>query len=83
MGALCYVRDTQVFDPEGLTDEEESELDYCLPEVEKRWSDINACVFVGIVSAKSSDEAVRVIAEKEQYDPRILIAIQVCQENAE
>lgn len=72
-----FVRDTQVFDSFGINDEDFTNSDWFSSKNENRWNDISAPVFICVISADSEEEAVRLVAEKNGYDPRCLLAIPV------
>lgn len=73
-----YVRDVQVFDPTGLTDDETEDLGRHSFDAEERWKDPHfSALFLDVVSAKSDEEAIRIVADEKEYDPRILFAIRV------
>ena len=72
-----WVRDTQMFDTRGFSEEEMTYLDMSSEENINRWHDMEPCPFVGIVSADSDDEACQKAGMEYRYDPRSLFAIKV------
>ena len=73
----CFIRDAQFFDCKGMSSEEFVSSDWFSSDNEERWKDISAPALISIVSANSRNEAIRIIAEKEFYDPNSLLAIPV------
>lgn len=78
-----YVRDVQVFDPKGLTDDETEDLGRHSFDAEERWKDKSfPALFLDVVFARSDEEAIHFVADEGQYDPRILFAIRVDKDGA-
>lgn len=72
-----YVRDAQMFDPEGLSEMELNETDFFSETMEMHWHDIDVTPFVGVVKAISEEEACRSIANRYRYDARCLFATKI------
>ena len=69
-----YVRDSQMFDPAGLSEEEFNQIDLHGEESEGRWHDMEPVPFIAIVEAKTETEACGKAAEQYRYDARCLFA---------
>lgn len=72
-----YVRDAQMFDPEGLSEMELNETDIFSETMEMHWHDIDATPFIGVVKAISEEEACRSIANRYRYDAMCLFATKI------
>lgn len=70
-----WVRDTQMFDARGLSEDELDNLDMCSEANLDRWHDTDPCPFVGIVTAASEAEACKKAGAEHGYDPRSLFGI--------
>lgn len=73
----AWVRDTQMFDMSGLSDDEIIHSDMRSEENAGRWHDMEPYPFIGIVSAVSEDEACRKAGTKRRCDPRSLFAVKI------
>ena len=71
-----YLRDTQYFNSESLSDEEFEESENGL-DVENCWVDVGLNAFVDIVTAASSEEARQKAANKWNYDARTMFATEI------
>lgn len=71
-----YLRDTQYFNSESLSDEEFEESNNGL-DVENCWVDVGFNAFVDIVTAASSEEACQKAADKWGYDTRTMFATEI------
>ena len=71
-----YLRDTQYFNAEDLSDEEFEESGNGL-DTENCWCDVGLNAFVDIVSAGSNEDACEIAAEKWGYDKRTMFATEV------
>ncbi len=72
-----YVRDSQMLDTSGLSNEEFQKFDFTSCENEHRWHDMEPNPFIAIVEAASEDEACQKAAEQKRYDKRCLFAIKI------
>lgn len=72
-----WVRDSQMFDIVGLTDEELTDIDMCGTDNEGRWHDMEPIPFIAVISAENEEEACKKAAVEKRYDPRCLFAIKV------
>ena len=68
-----YLRDTQYFNPRGLSDET---FEYMGTDDENYWGDIGLNAFVDIVVANSEKDACRKVANKHGYDERTMFAVE-------
>ncbi len=73
----AYVRDAQMIDTSGLTDDELENLDFSSEETEDLCHDIEPYSFIGTFIAGTEEEAVRIAAKEKRYDPRVLFAEEV------
>lgn len=71
------IRDAQMFDIQGLYDNQLDELDYFDCELEHRWQDREVSPFVGVTESDDGEIACAIVGEKMGIDPRALFAIQV------
>ena len=71
------IRDAQMFDIQGLDDDQLDELDYFDCDLEHRWTDREVSPFVGITDADDGEIACAIVGEKSGIDSRALFAIQV------
>lgn len=71
-----YIRDAQLFDSEGLSDEEFYESANGL-DVERCWCDFGPNAFVDVIYADSHERACEIAQEKHGYDKRTLYAVEV------
>ena len=69
-----YIRDAQMIDTNGLTDEELENLDFSSEETEDLCHDIEPYAYIGTFLAGSEDEAVQIAGREKRYDPRVLFA---------
>ena len=76
MGSV-WVRDSEMFDIVGLTDEELTDIDMCGTDNEGRWHDMEPTPFIAVIKAESEEEACKKAATQMRYDPRCLFAIKV------
>lgn len=72
-----WVRDSEMFDIVGLTDEELTDIDMCGTDNESRWHDMEPTPFIAVIKAESEEEACKRAATQMRYDPRCLFAIKV------
>ncbi len=72
-----WVRDAEMFDIVGLTDDELADIDMCDTENEGRWHDMGPTPFIAVISAEDEEEACKKAAVEMHYDPRCLFAIKV------
>ena len=72
-----WVRDSEMFDIVGLTDEELTDIDMCGTDNEGRWHDMEPTPFIAVIKAESEEEAGKKAATQMRYDPRCLFAIKV------
>lgn len=72
-----WVRDSEMFDIVGLTDEELTDIDMCGTDNEGRWHDMEPPPFIAVIKAESEEEACKKAATQMRYDPRCLFAIKV------
>ena len=72
-----WVRDSEMFDIVGLTDEELTDIDMCGTDNEGRWHDMELTPFIAVIKAESEEEACKKAATQMRYDPRCLFAIKV------
>jgi hypothetical protein len=70
-----WVRDSEMFDIVGLTDEELTDM--CGTDNEGRWHDMEPTPFIAVIKAESEEEACKKAATQMRYDPRCLFAIKV------
>ncbi len=52
-----WVRDSEMFDIVGLTDEELTDIDMCGTDNEGRWHDMEPTPFIAVIKAESEEEA--------------------------
>lgn len=71
-----YLRDTQYFNSEALSDDEFIESGNGL-DTEDCWTDVGFNAFVDITKAKSAEKAIKNVAEKYGYDKRTMFAVDV------
>lgn len=71
------VRDAQMFDTSGFTDEELGQIDPFSAEMEQHWIDAEFTPYIGIFNANSEQEACEIAAKKYRYDVRILFATEI------
>ena len=74
-----YVRDAQMLDTDGLSDEEFENLNYtssATEEADELWHDMEPRPFIDIVYAFDEAEACEIAGEKNRYDPRCLYAFE-------
>ena len=69
-----YIRDAQMIDTSGLTDDELQNLDFSSEETENLCHDIEPYAYIGTFLAESEDEAVQIAGKEKRYDPRVLFA---------
>lgn len=69
-----YIRDAQMFDTSGLTEEEFDEIDRYDENAEQHWHDIDPNPFIAVVRAVSEEEACERAGKETGYDPRCLYA---------
>ena len=72
-----WVRDSEMFDIVGLTDEELTDIDMCGTDNEGRWHDMEPTPFIAVIKAESEEEACKKAATQMRYDQRCLFAIKV------
>ena len=72
-----WVRDSEMFDIVGLTDEELTDIDMCGTDNEGRWHDMEPTPFIAVIKADSEEAASKKAATHMRYDPRCLFAIKV------
>lgn len=72
-----WVRDSEMFDIVGLTDEELTDIDMCGTDNEGRWHDMEPTPFIAVIKAESEEGACKRAATQMRYDPRCLFAIKV------
>lgn len=72
-----YVRDCQMFDSEGMSEEQFENIDPHGEEGEKHWHDMEPNPYIDAVTAENEAEACKIAGEEQGYDPRTLFAIQV------
>ncbi len=72
-----WIRDAEMFNTAGLTDDELSEIDMHSSEHEDRWNEMEPTAFVTIVKAENENEACEMAASQLRYDRRCLFAIEV------
>ncbi|MBV6384567.1 hypothetical protein HIU56_10540 [Enterococcus faecium] len=72
-----WVRDSEMFDIVGLTDEELTDIDMCGTDNQGRWHDMEPTPFIAVIKAESEEEACKKAATQMRYDPRCLFAIKV------
>ena len=72
-----WVRDSEMFDIVGMTDEELTDIDMCGTDNEGRWHDMEPTPFIAVIKAESAEEACKKAATQMRYDPRCLFAIKV------
>ena len=71
------IRDAQVFNTVGPSDQELLEIDPFDVSMENRWDEIEPTPFIGIVKAESESEACQKAGAENRYDPRCLFAIKL------
>lgn len=69
------VRDAQMFNTVGLSDQDLLELDPFDVSMENRWFDMEPTPFIGILEAESESDACKKAGAEYRYDPRCLFAI--------
>lgn len=69
-----YIRDAQIIDTIGLSDEEFIALDFSSPMLDNLCHDIEPRHLIATVFANSEEEAVASVADKYRYDRRVLYA---------
>lgn len=72
-----WVRDSQMFDIAGLTDDELADIDMYSADSEDKWHDMEPTPFIAVIKAESEEEACKKAATQMRYDPRCLFAIKV------
>lgn len=72
-----YIRDAQMFDPAGLSENEMNDVDIHSEAVECYWHDMEPTPFIGIAQAYDAEEAIHKTAEQYRYDARCLFAIEI------
>ena len=72
-----WIRDSQIFDINGLDQKEMQDIDARMSETayDNRWHDYEPCDYLGCVWAEDAKEAVRKIAAIQHRDPRQLSAL--------
>ena len=73
----AWVRDAEMFDIVGMTNEELMNVDMCNTDNECRWHDMAPTPFIAIISAENEEEACKKAAVEKRYDPRCLFAIKI------
>ena len=63
-----WVRDSQMFDIVGLTDDELADLDMCGTDNEGRWHDMEPTPFIAVIKAENEEEACKNAAIEMRYD---------------
>lgn len=71
----AYIRDAQVYDSSGLTDEEFQTTDPY--DTTSEWIDIEPCPYIDRIVAGSETEACKKVGEKYYIHPRCLFAIKI------
>ena len=71
------VRDAQMFDTKGFSDDELLQMDPFSAEMESRWFDAEVTPFVGVFDAQSEQEACEFAAKYYHYDVRVLYVLEV------
>ncbi len=72
-----WVRDSEMFDIVGLTDEELTDIDMCGTDNEGRWHDMEPTPFIAVIKAESEEEACKKAATQMRYDTHCLFAMNV------
>ena len=72
-----YVRDSEMLDTSGLSDDEFNDIDFTSCEIDDLWHDMEPNPFIAIVEAASEEEACQKAAELKRYDRRCLYAIKI------
>ena len=72
-----YLRDSQMFDPSDLSDEEFENVDVHDEMMDGHWHDIEPSAFIGIFEAINEDMACQIAGKKRRYDSRTLFAIEI------
>lgn len=72
-----WVRDSEMFDISGLSDDELIDIDVCSTDNEARWHDMEPIPFIAIVDAENEDEACKKAAVEHRYDARCLFAMKI------
>ena len=69
------VRDAQMFDTVGISDQELLEIDSFDESMAERWHDMEPTPFIGVVEAENESDARQKAGTEYRYDPRCLFAI--------
>lgn len=69
-----YIRDAQMVDTSGLSEDEFDELDLYSPKADDLAHDIEPRHLVGIFCADTADDAIKTAAKEKRYDSRVLYA---------
>ena len=72
-----YVRDCQMFDSEGMSDEQFEAIDSHGEDGEQYWHDMAPNPYIDTVIAENEIEACKIAGKEHRYDPRTLFGIQV------
>ena len=72
-----WIRDSQMFDIAGLTDDELADIDMYSADSEDKWHDMEPTPFIAVIKAENGEEACQMAAVEMRYDPRCLFAIKV------
>lgn len=73
----AWVRDSEMFDMTGLSDEDLADIDVCSTENKRRWYDMEPTPFIAVVKADTEEVACQMAAARKRYDPRCLFAVKV------
>ena len=72
-----WVRDSQMFDIAGLTDDELADIDMHSADSEDRWHDMVPTPIIAVIKAENEEEACKKAGSQMRYDHRCLYAIKV------
>lgn len=71
------LRDTQMFDTSGFSDDEILQIAPFSPEMENYWRDAEVTPYIGVFSGKNSEDACKKAGKEHGYDPRALFGIEI------
>lgn len=72
-----FVRDSQMFDTTGLSDDEFRQIAVHGEENENLWHDMEPNPFIAVIDAETEKEACRLVAKQYRYDERCLFAQEI------
>lgn len=71
------IRDAQMFDTSGFSDDELLQIDPFSSKMEKYWFDTEVIPYIGVVVADSEKMACEIAAKMYRYDIRVLYATKI------